>query len=265
MLMNEPVQTLEAAADAAFSRGSRTRAFEFGGAQYVVKRCEAKPRRLVQTLFLRWLVRAVTGLSLPLKSLSQTGNGADFEVRRLLALAAAGVRVPPVVLQTPDYFVLAHCGPVVADLLENWTMATWRAELPLLARELGEFHAAGQWHGGAQIKNVTERDGEHYRIDFEEDFGDYLPLPVSQFADLLLFLNSVSLAGPIDEPEARDLLPRLIAGYLAAHPDPEIRRLIARVVRLMRRLVAGARPFRRWSRKGIRRVEIMVDVLSEVK
>ncbi len=256
---------LEAAAQAAFSRGSRTSVFEFGGQRYVVKRLEAKPRRLIQTLFMRWLVKAVTGLAVPMRSLSQAGENRDFEVHRLETLASAGVRVPKIALKTPDYFVLEHCGPVVADLLEKWAPDVWRSEFPRLATELGSFHQTGNWHGGAQIKNITALEGEHYRIDFEEDFGEFLPLPVSQLADLLLFLNSISLAGPIDETEARRLLPQLLAHYLDANPDPELYRLIIRTVRLMRRLLWLTRPFKRWSRKGIRRVEIMVDILSEVK
>lgn len=260
--------SLKAAAEAAFLHQSqRAVVFEHAGEKYVAKRLAEKPRRLIQTLFMRWLVKRVTGQPLPMQTLalSAAASSMDFEAKRLHSLAIAGVRVPPVVLLTPEYFVLRHCGTVVATLLEGWQAADWRRELQQLARELGEFHAAGQWHGGAQIKNITLQNGITYRIDFEENFGEFLPLSVAQATDLMLFLNSISLAGPIDETEARQLLPQLINIYFATHPDAEVRQVIQRTVPLMRQVAAMTDLFGRWSKKGIRRIRIMVDVLSEVK
>jgi len=86
---------------------------------------------------------------------------------------------------------------------------------------------------------------------------------VTQAADLVLFLNSISLSGPIVESEARRLLPQLIDHYFATNPDPEIRGVIRRGLPLMRRLASIARPFRRWSNRGIPRVLILVDVFRE--
>lgn len=266
--MTEDPAQLEAAAQAAFSDpGIRAVPFTFEGRRYVAKRLAERPRRLAQALFMRWLVKRLTGQPLPLKTLalSEAAQNIDFEVKRLQSLASAGVRVPRVVLQTAGFFVLDYCGTVVATLLETWPAETWRAELLRLAEELGTFHRAGHWHGGAQIKNLTLQDGKSYRIDFEENFGDLLPLPATQLADLLLFLNSISLAGPIDETESRTLLPQLLDRYFNVHPDLEIRRLILRNLPLMRFLAALARPFRRYSRKGIRRLLILVDLLSAVR
>ena len=93
----------------------------------------------------------------------------------------------------------------------------------------------------AQV-NVTI-DGKTYRIDFEERFGTALPLPVTQVHDLIDFLNSVALAGPSDEAETRLLMPMLLECYFSAQPDPEIRRLIARILPLMRSLSSLARTF----------------------
>lgn len=259
---------LEAAARAALTtHHTRAIVFTHDGRRYVVKRLAAKPRRLLQTLFARWLVKRLTGQPLPLQTLAldDAAYSMDFEASRLHALADAGVRVPQVVLQTADFFVLDYCGSVVSALLESWTPDIWRRELLLLATELGEFHQAGHWHGGAQIKNITRLDDCNYRIDFEENFGHFLPLTVTQAADLMLFLNSISLAGPIDEQEARQLLPQLIIAYFAAHPEPEIRRVIQRTVPLMRGLARFAGLFRRWSNKGIRRLQIMVDVLTPIR
>lgn len=261
-------QSLEAAARAALTtHHSRALVFEHEGRRYVVKKLAEKPRKLMQTLFMRWLVKRLTGQPLPLRTLalSQAAGSMDFEARRLQALAAAGVRVPRVALVTPEFFVLEFCGTVVATLLEKWTPAIWHRELPRLAGELGAFHRAGHWHGGAQIKNITLHDGLSYRIDFEENFGEFLPLTVAQTADLALFLNSISLAGPLSETASRQLLPQLLDHYFAANPNPEIRQVIRRALPLLKSLAGFAGLFQRWSKKGIRRVLILVDVLNGVK
>lgn len=259
---------LKAAAEAAFlNSGARAVVFEHEGQRFVAKRLAEKPRKLIQILFMRWLVKQITRQPLPLRTLAlnQAAGGMDFEAKRLIHLSSGGVRVPEVMLLVPDFFVLNYCGTMVATLLESWSQETWRSELLKLASELGEFHHAGHWHGGAQIKNITQHDGLNYRIDFEENFGQFLPLTVTQATDLMLFLNSISLAGPINEQEARFLLPQLIAAYFAAHPDAEVKKVIQRTVPLMRKVAAFSDLFSRWSKKGIRRIRIMVDILSEVK
>ena len=265
--MNE-TPGLEAAAKAAFgNRKHRTVVFEHGGRRYVAKRLAEKPRKLLQTLFMRWLVKRITGQPLPLQTLAldSAARSMDFEARRLTALAAAGVRVPAVALLTPEFFVLDYCGQVVATLLEKWSPEVWRRELLRLAGELGEFHRAGHWHGGAQIKNVTLADGLSYRIDFEENFGEFLPLTASQAADLLLFLNSISLAGPVDDKESRQLLPQLLDAYFAAHPSAAVKDVLRRTQPLLLTLARLATPFRRWSNKGIRRVRILAEALAGVR
>jgi len=265
--VNEHLDSLEAAARAALvGHGGRTLVFDHEGQRYVVKRLADKPRRLLQTLFMRWLVKRVTGSPLPMRTLtlSEAANSMAYEANRLKSLAAAGARVPHVVLATPELFVLTYCGTEVTALIRTWSQEVWRANLSRMASELGEFHAAGHWHGGAQIKNLTQHDGLTWRIDFEENFGEFLPLTATQTADLILFLNSTSLTGPIDESEARALLPLLLERYFAANPNPEIRAIIHRSLPLLRMLARIAGVFERVSRKRIRRVRILVDVMSEV-
>jgi tRNA A-37 threonylcarbamoyl transferase component Bud32 len=262
------IQEIEAAARMALTtHHSRALVFEHGGQRYVVKKLAAKPRKLIQTLFMRWLVKRITGQPLPMQTLalSEAAGSMDFEANRLKNLAAAGVRVPTVIAQTPEFFVLNFCGTVAATLLEKWSPEVWRSELTKLATELGEFHQAGHWHGGAQIKNITLLDGLSYRIDFEENFGEFLPCTVAQATDLALFLNSISLAGPINEAEARELMPKLLDAYFAANPDPEIKQVIRRALPLLKKLASFAGLFQRWSKKGIRRVLILVAVLDGVK
>lgn len=245
----------------------RTVLVEHNGQRYIAKRLAERPRRLTQTLFMRWLVKRITGQPLPLQtlSLSEAAGSMEYEAQRLRALgsAGAGAVVPAIVYRTTQYLLLEHRGEVVASLLENWTPDVWRYELPRMAQELGQFHAAGLWHGGAQIKNVTLQNGIFTRIDFEENFGEFLPLPVTHATDLLLFLNSVSLAGPIDETESRRLLPELLKAYFQAKPDhAEILDTLRRALPWFRRIVRLAHPFRRYTRKSYLRMVILVDALN---
>lgn len=260
---------IAAAAAALAASSTRIVVVEHLGARYIAKRLADRPRRLSQALFLRWLVKRLTGRTLPMRTmlLSDAASGLDYEARRLAALAQAGVRVPRVVHQASDHLLMEHCGETIAALLEGWPLATARAEMECLAAELGAFHRAGHWHGAAQIKNLTRRDGVTFRIDFEEDFGEFGPLPATQALDLVLFLNSISLVGAIGEAEARDLLPRLVAAYFEANPDPQVRAVMVRSMPWGAALARLASPFRGLKargrpRKGAARVVILADALA---
>jgi hypothetical protein len=135
------------------------------------------------------------------------------------------------------------------------------------ARELGAFHRAAQWHGASQIKNLTRHDGHTWRIDFEEDFGELVPLPVVQALDIILFLNSVSLAGAVDEAESRRLLPRLLALCLEENPDSRVRDTLLRARPWVNRLAWLSAPLRRRTvrgrqRKGALRLALLADALA---
>lgn len=261
---------LIAAADAALAASSqRVLMLEHGGASYVLKRMAHRPRSWGQALLLRWLVKQVSGQALPMHTLrlSQASSSVDFEGRRLLSLARAGMQVPRVFHQGAGYLLLEHCGSSVALLLQHWTAEVWRVELARLAAQLGDFHKAGQWHGAAQIKNLTRRGQLDYRIDFEEDFGELVPLAAAQALDLALFLNSISLRASVDAAEARRLLPELIRAYFASNPDAAIAQLLARALPWATALARFAArlmglPLLRHRGKGVARLLILVEALA---
>ena len=241
-----------AARDALAASDARTLVFTHQGERYVAKREGAAARGAAPALLARWFARRVTGVALPMRAVGLE-TAAGFEARRLQALAAAGIRVPRLLFHGEGFLLMEHCGDTVARLLGGWDRETWRRELADQAVELGAFHRAGQWHGGAQIKNLTRKDGQTWRIDFEETFGEHVPLPAAQAFDVVLFLNSISLRGPIDEAEARSLLPALMQAYLDANPDPEVRAVFERALPWARTAGALASPLRRLSVGGRRR------------
>jgi tRNA A-37 threonylcarbamoyl transferase component Bud32 len=249
-------QDLARAAEAALGASrARTLVFEHAGERYVAKRDAQVARGAVPALLARWLARRVTGAALPMGAarLGAGASAAGFEARRLGELAAAGMRVPRVVHRGAGFIVMEHCGVTVASLLGGWDRETRWRELAAQAAELGVFHRAGQWHGGAQIKNLTRKEGQTWRIDFEETFGEHVPLPAAQAFDVVLFLNSISLRGPVDEAEARSLLPALMQAYLDANPDPEVRAVFVRALPWARAAGALASPLRRLNFGGRRR------------
>lgn len=243
---------LAAARDALAASDARTLVFAHHGERCIAKREAAAARGATPALLARWFARRVTGVALPMRAVGLE-TSAGFEARRLLALAAAGIRVPRLLHHGEGFLLMEHCGPTVASLLGGWDRATWRRELGAQAVELAAFHRAGQWHGGAQIKNLTRKDGQTWRIDFEETFGEHVPLPAAQAFDVVLFLNSISLRGPIDEAEARSLLPALMRAYLDANPDPEVRAVFVRALPWARAAGALAAPLRSLSFGGRRR------------
>lgn len=234
--------------------------FSFHDRYYVVKKLQEKPALPGERLLISWFARRLA--KQPPNPPSQAPEN-QYELSRLKILAHAGVQVPEILVHDQEVMVLAHCGIDGFRAMKSMALPDRTAFLIRLTEELARFHSAGHWHGGAQIKNVLlHESGEIYRIDFEERFTDSLPLPLAQVYDLILFLNSIPLAGPINEAESLELLPRLLQVYFAAYPSSTVQDCLKRLMSYARFSRFVARPFRKLSRKSIRRIEILVASLE---
>ncbi len=168
-------------------------------------------------------------------------NGLAHEARRLAQLLEAGCRVPELWWREQNLLVLEFVGNDLADLIRNEdsTSRLWLARAA--AADLAAFHARGMWHGGAQIRNLTLRDGEIWRIDFEENIGATLSRPLAQAYDLFQMIASLVSLRKLDAGDARALGKLALGVYLGSNPDPEVR---ARLKRLARVLCGIAMPLR---------------------
>ena len=168
-------------------------------------------------------------------------NGLVHEGQRLAQLQQAGCRVPEVWWQEQGLLVLEFVGYDLAYLIrkEDSTSRLWLARAA--AVDLAAFHARGMWHGGAQIRNVTLRDGEIWRIDFEENIGATLSRPLAQAYDLFQLLASIVSLRSLSDADARPLGKLALDVYLESNADPEVR---ARLKRLARVLCGIAMPLR---------------------
>ncbi|HOF29760.1 MAG TPA: hypothetical protein PK441_02860, partial [Burkholderiaceae bacterium] len=105
--MIEPPNTplIDAAAAALAASTDRVVILSHAGRRYVAKRVAPQPRSRLQAVAVRWLVKGITGQSLPMQTLrlADAATGVGFEARRLRALEQAGQRVPHLVHEGPDY------------------------------------------------------------------------------------------------------------------------------------------------------------------
>lgn len=162
-------------------------------------------------------------------SLLRTGC-IQHEAERLRNLRAKHFRVPQVYVEQPDYIVMEYCGKSVAQQLKT------NPNDPILyyaiVDDLIRLHQDGQWHGGAQVRNLTLKDGEIYRIDFEENTGNAMPLYLAQVYDVLLCFKSLSPFLKHNKPLGIQLMSR----YLSQVNNPEIHALLVKVNRYLKTL-----------------------------
>ncbi len=200
-----------------------------------------------------WRARAVNlvarafGLQL-LQAVPARGGaeGQATEVRRLRALAAAGVRVPAVLEVEPAFIVIGHFeGRSLVELIEQGGVAgreAWQRGMAALV----DLHARGACLSHAFARNFLATDAGLAMIDFEDDPLEVLTLDEAQARDWLAYLHSTVwlLRGEGAE------IGRRVAAELARE-KPAVRDLLAAAgerLAVLRHLPRSRRP---WGREVV--------------
>ena len=141
-----------------------------------------------------WVFAHFVGVPVPWHAVRQT-NGAEllaFEHQRLLALAAAGERVPTVLAFDGFSLTTSDIGDTLDHVLHRSPEGERLALMCAASADLAAFHTRGHWHGGAQTRNLTW-NGEHFaRLDFEERLQPGMALATVQVYDALQLLLSMA-------------------------------------------------------------------------
>ncbi|MGB6102956.1 MAG: RIO1 family regulatory kinase/ATPase [Pusillimonas sp.] len=162
--------------------------FTCQGQRYVVKYQQPSRTRYLRS----WMASAACAFLFNeiVRPARLRSGDVGHEATRLRSLRSQGVRVPEVILQTPDCLILEYCGKNLARVIKHAAQSEREALLVRVIDELAEFHRAGHWHGGAQLRNLTLHQGKIYRIDFEEAAGMFMPRELAQAYDVLLTFHS---------------------------------------------------------------------------
>jgi tRNA A-37 threonylcarbamoyl transferase component Bud32 len=185
-----------------------------------------------------WLFAHFVGVPVPWAATRQTDGRAllDYEHQRLLALAAAGERVPPVLAFDGHSMVTGDIGTTLDHWLHRTAPGERLALMRAAAADLAAFHARGQWHGGAQTRNMTW-DGQHFaRLDFEERLQPGMPLATVQIYDALQLVLSLTHYLQAQGPQAVQAVLCAYADTPAQVPDLRafVRHLLPRLQRISR-------------------------------
>lgn len=140
------------------------------------------------------------------------------EVRRLRALAAAGVHVPEVLHQGHDYIALRR---VEGEALQQQFAADPEVALTAFRQGLAgllDLHQRGQYLSQAFARNILVSQGQLWFIDFEDDPLEAMPLADAQARDLMAYLLSAIWVQRAPRPElmaawtavARDVAPPIL-------------------------------------------------------
>ncbi|MFZ5584212.1 MAG: hypothetical protein ACOZCK_16325 [Pseudomonadota bacterium] len=236
------------------------------GQSLVVKRASDQTRAPWVTWIAARIAGSLSPQPLPRQSLALSDQGGliRIEARRLRSLCAAGVRVPQILAEGQDWLALEAVGMTLERALRRCSRVDGDALLERTAIDLAAFHRAGHWHGGSQVKNLMLWQGEIYRIDFEEDIGEHLPLAVAQTLDLVLLVNSCLLLDDRGEAAWQAMGETLLERYFAAHPAADIRRCLQRAMLWLRAITFLARPWRHKRGRSLRRVFLLRRCLERV-
>ena len=229
---------------------TRVFAVTYGGRKLWVKTAGAPRLRsavLMQTA-IAWL------FGLPILMPAKTGSGAlglAAEAAAIRRLGAAGFPVPAVLACTGQWLVLSDAGAALEARLNEsietdarWTMIAAAGAL------LTRLHAAGLWHGGAQIRNFSWLDGAPGLLDLEDHDLPGMTLQEKQARDLLLFLYSLIRYD-------RNLVPPRLPGLaqqMIAQATPEARQHLRRLRRRMAWLLTLARWLAPYAGRDVRQV-----------
>ena len=154
----------------------------------------------------------------------------SYEAQRLRKLRQKDIAVPRLLMEGPNYIVMEHCGERLEPMLR--CEQTRDELLPHIMDSLLVLHEADQWHGGAQVRNLTIQNDTIFRVDFEEKTGDVLPLSLAQAYDLFLCFNSLTKYLNFDV----ELGEKLLTDYLLRRKEPRVYESLSKLLNFSLRL-----------------------------
>ena len=117
-----------------------------------------------------------------------------FETNKIKRLTSFGINMPKIIYQDQNHFVLEDCGETINSYIrqQNLIEDKFYYYINKTIQHLANIHNKNEYHGGAQTRNFTYKNGDIYTIDFEESFDKNISIKTLQFRDLMLLILSLT-------------------------------------------------------------------------
>jgi len=170
------------------SNESEIFSIEFENQKYWLKKARATKPNKIQKFFYQILPFELLMPSLP----KSAKEALVHETAKLELFRSKGINVPKVVFQCDDFFILEDVGVAIHALIRNQhiTQEKMYYYINKVIELLATIHNKNQFHGGAQTRNFTYKEGKVFAIDLEESFTSSIDIETLKFRDFLLLLLS---------------------------------------------------------------------------
>ena len=113
-----------------------------------------------------------------------------YETEKIKRMHSLGIPVPSLILIEKKFFVMEDVGSPLYILLKKNPHIL--PHIYTAIELLGALHRKKEYHGGAQLRNITMKDSGLFFIDFEEKFSSEVSLELLQIRDVFMFLLCLS-------------------------------------------------------------------------
>jgi tRNA A-37 threonylcarbamoyl transferase component Bud32 len=153
-----------------------------------------------------------------------------FETSKLELFQQKGINTPKVMFKNDTFFILEDCGRNINSYLRkrDITKEQMYYYLDLLITQLANIHNNNLFHGGAQARNFTYKEGNVYAIDLEDSFEN-IDLEILQFRDLLLFLLSLTKIRASFDVDYNFIIEKYIALTAKTHTKERVKNLVNKI------------------------------------
>jgi len=171
---------------------SRTFSFIENGEKYWVKQPEAGEANIWHKLMLI-LSKAVNNNFFRPTVVTDPKASLAYEAKRLRQLRDNGIRVPWIVLQTPEYLVLEDAGIPLSILLGSSAMKMEEKKILIvqLSHALADLHNRGFFHSRPALRDIAYKEGSIYFMDFEENLENTLSPEEAIVRDGFLYAHTL--------------------------------------------------------------------------
>jgi tRNA A-37 threonylcarbamoyl transferase component Bud32 len=164
--------------------------FEYEKQRYWLKKVRATKSNIFHKIFYELFSFEVL---LPVEEKSKL-EALKFETQKIEKFKALDINTPNVLYKNSEFFVLSDGGKMINSYIRKRDISKEKMYyfIDKVLFELSKIHNANEFHGGAQMRNFTYKDGKFFTIDLEDSFDKSVDLKLLQFRDLLLLLLSLT-------------------------------------------------------------------------